>query len=58
MSEFFHMGGYGNYVWSAMAIFVGVLALDAVAPLLKRRRVLRELRARARRAQKRNEESA
>jgi heme exporter protein D len=58
MSEFFHMGGYGSYVWSAIAIFIGVLALDAVAPLLKRRRVLRELRARALRAQKRNEESA
>ncbi|WP_313912930.1 heme exporter protein CcmD [Tahibacter sp.] len=57
MSEFFHMGGYGSYVWSAMAIFIGVLALDAVAPLIKRRRVLRELRARVRRAQKRNEES-
>lgn len=57
MSEFFQMGGYGSYVWSAMAIFIGVLALDAVAPLIKRRRVLRELRARVRRAQKRNEES-
>ena len=25
MSEFLHMGGYGSYVWSAMAIFIGVL---------------------------------
>jgi heme exporter protein D len=57
MSEFFHMSGYGSYVWSAMAIFAVVLAFDAIAPLLKRRRVLRELRARTRRAQKRNEES-
>ena len=58
MSEFFAMGGYGAYVWSAIAIFVVTLAIDAAAPLLKRRRVLRELRGRLRRAQKRNEENA
>ncbi len=50
--------GYGAYVWSSIAIFVVVLAIDALAPLLKRRRVLRELRGRLRRAQKRNEETA
>lgn len=49
--------GYGAYVWSSIAIFVVVLAIDALAPLLKRRRVLRELRGRLRRAQKRNEET-
>jgi len=58
MSEFLSMGGYGNYVWSSFAIFAIVLTLDAVAPLLKRRRVLRELRGRVRRAQKRSEETA
>lgn len=58
MSEFTAMGGYGAYVWSAIAIFVVTLAIDAAAPLLKRRRVLRELRGRLRRAQKRNEENA
>jgi heme exporter protein D len=58
MSEFFAMGGYGAYVWSAMAVFFVVLAFDAAGPLIKRRRVLRELRGRLKRAQKRNEESA
>lgn len=58
MSEFAAMGGYGAYVWSAIAIFVVTLAIDAAAPLLKRRRVLRELRGRLRRAQKRNEENS
>ncbi|HVH32789.1 MAG TPA: heme exporter protein CcmD [Tahibacter sp.] len=58
MSEFLSMGGYGNYVWSALAIFFVVLAIDAAAPLIKRRRVLRELRGRIRRAQKRSEETA
>lgn len=58
MSELFAMGGYAAYVWSSFGIFAVVLAVDALAPLLKRRRVLRELRARLRRAQKRREESA
>jgi heme exporter protein D len=57
MSEFLSMGGYGGYVWSAFAIFAVVLTLDAVAPLIKRRRVLRDLRARALRANKRSEEN-
>lgn len=57
MSDFFAMGGYGFYVWTSFGLFVLVLALDALAPLLKRRRILRELRARLRRAQPRNEES-
>lgn len=58
MSEFFAMGGYGTYVWGSMAVFFIVLGIDAAAPLIKRRRVLRELRSRLKRAQKRNEESA
>jgi heme exporter protein D len=58
MNELASMSGYGAYVWSAIAIFVVTLAIDAAAPLLKRRRVLRELRGRVRRAQKRNEENA
>ena len=49
MSEFFAMGGYGGYVWTAYAVFFVVLALDAVAPWWERRRVLRELRSRMQR---------
>lgn len=49
MSEFFSMGGYGGYVWSAYAIFFVVLIADAAAPYLRRQRVLRELRGRTRR---------
>jgi heme exporter protein D len=56
MSEFFHMGGYAAYVWSAFGIFAIVLLIDALTPLLKRRRVLRELRGRLRREQNRREE--
>ena len=46
MAEFFAMGGYAHYVWPAYAVFLIVLALDAIAPRVQRRRVLTELRAR------------
>jgi heme exporter protein D len=49
MSEFFSMGGYGAYVWSAYAIFFVLLIADALAPQLRKKRVLRELRGRVRR---------
>lgn len=55
MNEFFAMGGYGAYVWSSFAIFFVVLLIDFVAPLLRRRRVLAELRGRIKRQQKRPE---
>lgn len=43
---FFAMGGYAAYVWPAYAVFFLVLAADFIAPALRRRRNLRELRAR------------
>ncbi|WP_372358985.1 heme exporter protein CcmD [Xanthomonas axonopodis] len=44
MSAFLAMGGYGQYVWSAYAVFVLVLLADLAAPWLRRRRLPRELR--------------
>lgn len=49
MAEFFGMGGYGVYVWSAYAVFFVVLLADALLPLFQRRATLRELAARLRR---------
>ena len=46
LQTFFAMGGYGAYVWPAYAVFFIVLIVDNIAPRLRRRRVLRELRAR------------
>ena len=40
------MGGYAAYVWPAYAVFFIVLIADTIAPGVRRRRVLRELRAR------------
>ncbi len=54
MSDFFAMGGYGAYVWSAYAVFTIVLLADALTPLWQRRRVLRGLAARLKREAARN----
>jgi len=49
MADFFAMGGYGIYIWPAYAVFVIVLAIDAIAPRLRRKRVLAEIRGRLKR---------
>jgi heme exporter protein D len=54
-TAFFRMGGYAAYVWPAYAVFFAVLIADSVAPRLRRRRVLRELRTRLARAQARGQ---
>ena len=46
LQTFFAMGGYAGYVWPAYAVFFVVLIIDTIAPRLRRRRVLRELRSR------------
>ncbi|OOG49199.1 heme exporter protein CcmD [Rhodanobacter sp. C01] len=46
LQAFFAMGGYAIYVWPAYALFFIVLIADTIAPGVRRRRVLRELRAR------------
>lgn len=49
MSNFFAMGGYGFYVWTSYAVFLISLLIDALAPVLRRRRVFASLRGRHRR---------
>ena len=46
LHEFLSMGGYAAYVWPAYALFFIILTADSLAPGLRRRRILRELRAR------------
>jgi heme exporter protein D len=50
MSEFFSMGGYAAYVWSAYAVTALVLGLNAIAPVRAERAALAHL---ARRQQER-----
>ena len=42
MSEFLHMGGYAFYVWTAYGAAFVVLALNLAAPIMRRRRLVRE----------------
>jgi heme exporter protein D len=49
MAEFFAMGGYGAYIWPAYAVFFIVLAIDAIAPRMRRKRVLAEIRSKVKR---------
>jgi heme exporter protein D len=58
MSHFLAMGGYAAYVWPAYAVFLVVLLADALAPVLRRRRVLRELRGRLARQAARQQRTA
>ncbi|OOG38196.1 heme exporter protein CcmD [Rhodanobacter sp. C05] len=57
-AAFFKMGGYAAYVWPAYAVFFIVLIVDSIAPRLRRRRVLRELRARIARQSSRQDRAA
>ena len=43
MQEFLYMGGYAFFVWSAYAVVFVVLTANFVYPLLRRRRLLREI---------------
>jgi heme exporter protein D len=49
MNDFFAMGGYAAYVWPAYAVFFIVLALEALAPLAQRKRLLADIRGRVKR---------
>ena len=57
LQTFLAMGGYAAYVWPAYAVFFAVLIADSVAPRLRRRRVLRELRARLARQSTRQDQA-
>jgi heme exporter protein D len=46
LQHFFAMGGYADYLWPAYGVFFIVLLADSIAPTLRRRRLLRELRSR------------
>lgn len=43
-SEFWEMGGYGFYVWSAYGFATFVLVLNVIVPLRRRTIVMRILR--------------
>ena len=42
--QFFHMGGYAEYVWPVYVIAAVILVFNVIQPLVQRRRVLKRLR--------------
>ena len=52
LNEFFHMGGYGFYVWTSYGIALVVLVLNIVLPLRQRRKVLADIARKIRREER------
>jgi len=52
MSEFFHMGGFGAYIWSAMGVALLVMLLEPIFLIMQRKSILKNIK-RARRLEKR-----
>jgi heme exporter protein D len=45
--NFFHMGGYGLYVWGSYAVTAALMLLEPVLVAARRRRAFREATANA-----------
>ena len=45
MIDFLRMGGYAIYVWPAYALTALTLAVSVIAPIRRRKRLVRELSA-------------
>lgn len=43
VAEFFHMGGYGFYVWSSYGLALVVLVMNVLVPLQRQRDLKRRL---------------
>jgi len=44
MSDFFHMGGFGAYIWSAMVTALVLMLLEPIMLVIKRRSVLADIK--------------
>ncbi|MCH8079297.1 MAG: heme exporter protein CcmD [Proteobacteria bacterium] len=55
IQDFFHMGGYGFYVWSSYGLTAIVLIFNVIQSLSLQRKTLRELNNRLRRLRERND---
>ena len=51
MAEFWHMGGYGFFVWSAYAIWAAVMLWNVLLPWIRHRALTRQLERRVRAAE-------
>ena len=57
MSELFHMGGYGFYVWGSMACFFVIMGYDFIGLQMKKKQAERQVKAMHRKAKSRKAKS-
>ncbi|MGK0444396.1 MAG: heme exporter protein D [Bermanella sp.] len=51
-TEFMHMGGHGIFVWLSYGITCLIIAQNFIAPVLKRKKVIKDIERQMRREQK------
>lgn len=56
INDFFDMGGYGLYVWSAYAFFTGVMAYNLLQPKMARKKFFKQQITRVQRENVRRDE--
>lgn len=44
MSEFFSMGGFGVFIWSAMSVALILMILEVVTLTFKRRAIIKQIK--------------
>jgi heme exporter protein D len=55
LNEALQMGGHGAYVWAAYGLTMLVLSINIIAPILKRRTLIKELKRSITREEVQNE---
>jgi heme exporter protein D len=55
LNEALQMGGHGAYVWAAYGLTLLVLGINVIAPILKRRALIKELKRSITREEVQNE---
>ena len=56
MNEFFNMGGFGGFIWSAMGIALALMIIEPVSLIIKRRAVIKQIKRTIRLDARRNRE--
>ena len=54
MNEFFSMGGFGVFIWSAMGIALTLMILEPISLVIKRRSVIKQIKRTQRLSARRN----
>lgn len=56
MSEFFSMGGFGVYIWSAMAVAFVLILIETISLIIQRKSIIRDIKRVKRLEQRRQKE--